>query len=344
MQVTIKIKGHDGRDALPIRAIPFVTGWEMPPDKVAAVLAHDDFLFQTIIKREPIALTAYHLDDGTPHPMLPMEWNSVLRTLNAKSSNLVASAWDTAAQIARPQPVRDTKPLPEMGLPEWLKLSPWEREQLLLRSCDDDDPKANIRDKAYELTGDQWQREAVEILPSGVFVWRDDFERVYASILLGDEKPGHRELNFSPWVPEESRHAVMAGFSVQDPPAAAPEALPPADAAAVEAPTDEQVKTKAAFDEQDDVLPTAKDGEPCLRNGRNNRAKVAAWVAWQARNFAKLAETETTVDVIAEEIYLEAQRWGYESERKEMTISSIVKMIPPGLTGGRSKSPGAPKK
>lgn len=214
MNFTITI---DGREAIPVRAIPFITGWEMPPDMVAAVMSHDDLFFQTI-KGEPIALTAYLLVDGKPHPMLPKEWNGVLGTLRTMASNLVAGAWDRAAQIAKPQPVRDTEPLPDIGLSEWLVLSPEEREQRLLSTCDDD-PKANIRHTAHELTRDQWKWEAVEILPAGVFVWRDDFEqafhRVYTNLLMVNEKPGDRELNFLPWVSEESRHAVLAGFSVQ---------------------------------------------------------------------------------------------------------------------------------
>lgn len=209
----------DGLEAIPVRAVPFITGWEMSPDRIAAVLAHDDFIFQTI-RGEPIALTAYHLVDGKPHPMLPKEWNSVLGTLITRSSNLVASAWDSAVKIAKPQQGRDSEPLPEMSLSDWLELSPEEREQRLLGACDDD-PIANIRHTAHVLTRDQWKREAVEILPAGVFVWRDDFEqafhRVYARLLMIDEKPGDREMNFSPWMPEETRCVVMDGFAVGSP-------------------------------------------------------------------------------------------------------------------------------
>ena len=216
MSFTITI---GGREAIPVRAVPFITGWEMSPDRVAAVLALDDFIFQTI-RGEPIALTAYHLVDGKPHRMLPKEWNSVLETLRTRSSNLVVSAWDSAVKIAKPQQVRDNEPLPEMSLSEWLELSPEERDQRLLATCDDD-PIANIRHTAHVLTRDQWKREAVEILPAGVFVWRDDFEqafhRVYARLLMIDEKPGDREMNLSPWMPEESRRAVMDGFAVGSP-------------------------------------------------------------------------------------------------------------------------------
>jgi len=32
----------ENREAIPVRAIPFVTGWKMPPDKLAWSLAHRD--------------------------------------------------------------------------------------------------------------------------------------------------------------------------------------------------------------------------------------------------------------------------------------------------------------
>lgn len=77
--------------------------------------------------------------------------------------------------------------------------------------------------------------------------------------------------------------------------------------------------------------------EPFLQKGQNSRAGVAKWVAWQA---CKMASDFGKVSDLAESIRLLAESHGYQSERKEMTVASITKMIPAGLTGGRSKNKG----
>ena len=69
MSIKINI---NGREAIPVRAIPFVTGWSMSPDMVASTLAHTD-LFTRLR-----GIAAYHLDsNGEPAPMLPKEWDGV---------------------------------------------------------------------------------------------------------------------------------------------------------------------------------------------------------------------------------------------------------------------------
>jgi hypothetical protein len=80
-------------------------------------------------------------------------------------------------------------------------------------------------------------------------------------------------------------------------------------------------------------------GEPFLSQGPNARAAVAKWVEWQALNTA--ADFSKVAD-IAESIRLRAERYGYKSERGKMTVASITKMIPAGLTGGRGKNKGKP--
>lgn len=83
------------------------------------------------------------------------------------------------------------------------------------------------------------------------------------------------------------------------------------------------------------------DGKPNLRKGRNSRGAVKAWVASEARNNVK---TGDTVCAIAERVQSTAERFGYQSERGPLTVSSIVRMIPAGLTGGRAKNTGRTKK
>lgn len=69
----------DGRVALPVRAIPHVTAWHrFSPDVVAWYLAQDVDRFT----EWDIGLTAYHLCDGVPVPVLPREWDAVVASLD----------------------------------------------------------------------------------------------------------------------------------------------------------------------------------------------------------------------------------------------------------------------
>ena len=85
-------------------------------------------------------------------------------------------------------------------------------------------------------------------------------------------------------------------------------------------------------------IQTRADGEPWLTKGKNSREDVDAWVKWQAKANVKAGDT---TDLLAERIRREADRWGYESERGKLTVASIIKMLPSGITGGRR---GRPKK
>lgn len=91
--------------------------------------------------------------------------------------------------------------------------------------------------------------------------------------------------------------------------------------------------------------PLSQPGEPPMRQGKNNREAMAAWVDWQARDLVKDGQR---VSDLANEIYLKAERWGYQSERQKdgenIKAANIIKMIPAGLTGGRAKNTGKTKK
>ncbi len=69
-----------GREAIPVRALPFVTGWSMSPDMVASALARSDP--EEMLR----GVVAYHLvGQAKPAPMLPKAWDGVeaeLRTLS----------------------------------------------------------------------------------------------------------------------------------------------------------------------------------------------------------------------------------------------------------------------
>lgn len=75
----------DGREAAPVRLIPFIAGWrEFAPDGVAKVLSSgkDGYGFE-------VELTAYHqLSDGTYKAMLPREWDAVATYLEVLTKKL----------------------------------------------------------------------------------------------------------------------------------------------------------------------------------------------------------------------------------------------------------------
>ena len=90
-----------------------------------------------------------------------------------------------------------------------------------------------------------------------------------------------------------------------------------------------------------DPLPkVAGDHEPMLSKGRNTRKKVEQWVVWWSREIVK-DKTNSTKDRIADEILKKAGRFGYESNNGPLSTEAVVRMIPPGLTGGRGRKPGS---
>ncbi|MCM8600076.1 MAG: hypothetical protein NFW04_15705 [Candidatus Accumulibacter sp.] len=152
-----------GREAIPVRAIPYVTGWWMSPDVVAKSLAYRDSM------NNFDGVRAYQLSaDGACSPMLPKEWDGVddrLKGLDAK-----------------------------------------------LKAMSDD----------KDLTRPIWLAESIPLLPGGVFLWKDEFEQAFCQgyspqrLDWIDERPGDRELNFSPLIPVELRDVVIEGFRSDD--------------------------------------------------------------------------------------------------------------------------------
>lgn len=91
------------REAIPVRAIPFVTGWTISPDLVASSLAHTDLI--TRLK----GVTAYHLTPGGVAPMLPKEWDGIGADLDVLSAKLKAT--ETVDQGNYPTWRRESIPL-----------------------------------------------------------------------------------------------------------------------------------------------------------------------------------------------------------------------------------------
>lgn len=75
----------DGREAVPVRLIPFIAGWgEFAPDGVAKVLSSGRVGYGFEVE-----LTAYHqLSDGTYKTMLPREWDAVATYLEVLKKKL----------------------------------------------------------------------------------------------------------------------------------------------------------------------------------------------------------------------------------------------------------------
>lgn len=160
----------NGRYAVPVRLIPFMTEWnEFAPDSMARKLSHrgefDD------------AMTAYHLiSDKEFREMNPKEWDGVVDNI----------------------------------------------EVLTIKLKQDEELK-NVKN----LNAEAWRIQAIEKLPSSVFVWLDDLRAVFGNVMgrkrfakypgeLGDdvpiERPGDRELNLSPHISPNQVKIVFDGF------------------------------------------------------------------------------------------------------------------------------------
>lgn len=157
MNVVVTI---DGREAIPIRAIPLVTGRWVSPDVLAESLAyHDEFnLFNGIFAYQLLA-------NGEYSKVLPGEWDVVEDHLQGLDRRLAVNS---------------------------------------------DDKK---------LTRPIWIIESTKLLPAGVFLWRDEFERAFCRkysprhFLLIDARHGDLTLKYSPLIPPpETRENIMEGF------------------------------------------------------------------------------------------------------------------------------------
>ncbi len=90
MNLVISIRG---RDAIPVRALPYVTGWSLSPDAVAAELAESSEL------QRLTGLRAYY-DDGNLIELLPKEWDRIVADMEALRADLDASGEVGAARYA----------------------------------------------------------------------------------------------------------------------------------------------------------------------------------------------------------------------------------------------------
>ncbi len=87
-----------GREALPVRAIPYVTGWQMSPDVVARSMAKIEPppSFPALLH----SLRAYHLPDDAAVEMLPREWDAAVARLEGYEAELKKQHLDDAIGYA----------------------------------------------------------------------------------------------------------------------------------------------------------------------------------------------------------------------------------------------------
>ena len=162
----------EGREAIPVRAIPLLTDWEvLSPDELAQALTGEDEFSRSF--RD---LTAYRLVGGVA----------------------VSQRWWANG------PVRKLQALTE---------------------------RIKHTEITHEIGYDQWKSESLPLLPDGVYLWRDEFERCFWHKFGPDgetewvlteggstrrPKKEFIELDFDPFIqdPEVGR-MVMEGFKPQ---------------------------------------------------------------------------------------------------------------------------------
>ncbi|MEF8756424.1 MAG: hypothetical protein V5B60_21210 [Accumulibacter sp.] len=109
MSVVVPI---NGREAIPVRAIPFVTGWDVSPDMVAKSLANSSDGLRLY------RLTAYqHHANGSHTPILPKEWDGIEDRLRGLSESLKTK--NNNRHIARPQWLKKSVPILPAGVFVW---------------------------------------------------------------------------------------------------------------------------------------------------------------------------------------------------------------------------------
>jgi hypothetical protein len=100
----------NGREAIPVRAIPYVTGWDVSPDRLAKSLAHTPGGVR--LDR----LTAYHAD-GERGPIWPKEWDGIVDRLKGLAASLEVE--NSNREITRPQWLKKSVPILPAGVFVW---------------------------------------------------------------------------------------------------------------------------------------------------------------------------------------------------------------------------------
>lgn len=177
----------DGREAIPVRAIPLTTHWEnLSPDQLVDIFAFNDRYYKFK------DFTAYRLASGKPAPIPPLWWESwAVLPLKALSQRL--SALEDAGELAESDGYlawRDQSlPLMPQGAFVWKD----EFEQRYLSRFGSENESVLMGD--YEDDGETPRVMEADVLDARV------------------------ALDFDPFIPsEDTRRLVMQGFEELPPP------------------------------------------------------------------------------------------------------------------------------
>jgi hypothetical protein len=196
MNVVIEI---EGREAVPVRAIPLLTHWEeMAPDSVVAALADP--------RKGSKELTAYALQDGEISPVGKRFWqNEALTALAAVGTAVAAAAlneheglqrWRNAALLALPA-----------GVFVWLdEYEPW-----YLTNCG---PEGNFWIDTETLLKAVADDQLAELAEPAQQDEADDTDAIHEADESddSDEIDPRLELDFSPFMTQDFARAVAEGF------------------------------------------------------------------------------------------------------------------------------------
>ena len=246
-----------GREALPVRAIPYVTGWKMSPDVLAKNLARTNNPQFAGLQN----LFAYHIQAGDPTQILPKEWDAVVVQLDALEAQL---------QIEFPD-----------------------------RADDKEDPRGYAT----------WRKRATIEIPSGTFIWLDDFECKFLEdassgyLTPPKERIGERTLNFSPMMADGVRETVLEGFDKG-------EAEKPANGVVTPSSMPERATTESAF--------PAADGSVAWKIAAVKCADDEGAKQW--RSGMREISARGVAKVVAARLAVNRDYWGERGPRDAHTV------------------------
>ena len=151
MKLTVLIQG---REAIPVRAIPYITGWSLSPDMLVSAFSGDS------------------------------DYRPAISEIAVFRKNA--------------------------GVPSRIKREGWDRVMVQMAGLDHRLP----RDPSGRA---DWEAESVGLLPSGLFVWQDDFVSAFAEDFspasrIPDDRGGFPYLDFYPLLPNGVDVLVFDGF------------------------------------------------------------------------------------------------------------------------------------
>lgn len=174
----------DGREALPVRAIPYVSGWDFSSDRIVKIFA-GEHPFISLGEITPHRLTSFDASNPIYAPTAPRDWENI----GIKMARQIMAVFEKYEQRGLPKEVGN------FGSEDYLPPKDLTQET----HC------SARRDELREVTG--------QCLPASVFVWLEEFNRVYFS--LGYKFPDHK-LVLDPILEAEAVSWVMEGFSDYD--------------------------------------------------------------------------------------------------------------------------------